>query len=124
VKRRLIEYLAIVRLRALIAQEAEVEQAKAQEVTLKKAIEAPAAGDEQKEKDQAPRGGALVKAGEFPMLIPSPTPTEVRGPRKAAKTIKAPILLCVSLIQCLFGMITSDMKRTGSSGHRERERRR
>jgi ATP-dependent Lon protease len=41
VKRRLIEYLAVVRLRALIAQEAEVEQAKAQEVTLKRAIEGP-----------------------------------------------------------------------------------
>jgi len=123
VKRRLIEYLAIVRLRALIAQEAEVEQAKAQEVTLKKAIEAPAAGDEQKENDQARRGGALVKAGEIPMLIPSPTPTEVRGPRKAAKPIKAPILLCVSLIQRLWYDNLTDMKRTGSSDHRERERR-
>ena len=43
VKRRLIEYLAVVRPRALIAQEAEVEQAKAQEVTLKKAVDEPAA---------------------------------------------------------------------------------
>jgi hypothetical protein len=98
----LIEYLAVVRLRALIAQEAEVEQAKAQEVTLKRAIEGPsstsvAAGDE--EKDNACR--ALVKAGEISsqrMLIPSTTSTE---PRKGAKTIKAPILLCVSLVQRL-----------------------
>ena len=40
-KRRLIEYLAVARLQALIAQEAEMEQTKAQEVTLKKAIEGP-----------------------------------------------------------------------------------
>jgi hypothetical protein len=53
VKRRLTEYLAVVRLRALIAQEAEMEQIKAQEVVL-------------------------------------------RGPCKVTKTIKAPILLCVS----------------------------
>jgi hypothetical protein len=38
-----MEYLAVVRLRA-IAQEAEVEQAKAQEATLKKAIGDPSAG--------------------------------------------------------------------------------
>ncbi|KAI0297950.1 hypothetical protein BC826DRAFT_999741 [Russula brevipes] len=101
VKRRLIEYLAVVRLRALIAQEAEVEQAKAQEVTLKRAIEGPsstsvAAGDESKEKDNACR--ALVKAGDISpqrMLIPSMTSTEAQGPRKGAKTIKAPILLFV-----------------------------
>jgi hypothetical protein len=35
-KRRLMEYLAVIRLRALIAQDAEVEKANAQEVTLKK----------------------------------------------------------------------------------------
>ena len=45
VKRRLIECLAVVRLRALIAQEAEAE-----EVTPKKAIKVPSADDEQKEK--------------------------------------------------------------------------
>lgn len=41
-----MEYLAVVRLRALIAQEAKVEQAKAQEVevTLKKAFDESAAG--------------------------------------------------------------------------------
>ena len=88
VKRRLIEYLAVVRLRALIAQEAEMEQTKAQEVTLKKAIEGPSAADGQKEKERR----ALVKGGEIPMLVPAPTSSEVR---KAAKTIKAPILLCV-----------------------------
>jgi hypothetical protein len=35
-KRRLMQYLAVVQPRALIAQEAEVEQANAQEATLKK----------------------------------------------------------------------------------------
>jgi ATP-dependent Lon protease len=39
VKRRLTEYLAVVHPRALIGQEAEVEQAKAQGVVLKDAIE-------------------------------------------------------------------------------------
>ncbi|KAI9435502.1 ATP-dependent protease La [Lactarius indigo] len=42
-RRRLMEYLAVVRLRALITQDAEAEQAKAQEVTLKKVIDDPAA---------------------------------------------------------------------------------
>ncbi len=41
VKRRLIEDVAVVHLRALIAQEAEVDQTKAQEVAPKKAIEVP-----------------------------------------------------------------------------------
>jgi len=59
VKRRLTEYLPVVRLRALIAQDAEMEQTKAQEVTLKKAIEGPSAGDGQKENElrAARRGG-------------------------------------------------------------------
>lgn len=75
-----------------------MEQAKAQEFTLKKAIEGPAASvtasDEQgTEKERACK--ALVKAGEIPAPIPSPTSTEVQGPRKAPKAIKAPILLCV-----------------------------
>jgi ATP-dependent Lon protease len=87
VKRRLTEYLAVVRLRALIAQEAEIEQVKAQEVVLKDAIE------DQKYKDKASE--AFVRAGETP--LPSPTPMEIQGPpRKVTKTIKAPILLCVS----------------------------
>ena len=50
VKRRLIEYLVVVRLWALIAQEARVDQTKAQEVTLRKAFDVPPADDEQKEK--------------------------------------------------------------------------
>jgi ATP-dependent Lon protease len=43
VKHRLMEYLAVVRLRALIAQEAEVEQASAQGAMPKKTIDEPAA---------------------------------------------------------------------------------
>ena len=91
VKRRLIEYLAVVRLRALIAQEAEMVQAKAQEITLKDDIE------DQKDKDKV--SNALVRAGEIPspqIHIPSPTSTEIRGPSKVTKAIKAPILLWVS----------------------------
>ncbi|KAF8487020.1 ATP-dependent protease La [Russula ochroleuca] len=92
VKRRLTEYLAVVRLRALIAQEAEVEQAKAQEVALKDAIE------DQKDKDNDKISTALVRVGEIPppqMLIPSSTSAEAQGPRKMSKAIKAPILLFV-----------------------------
>jgi hypothetical protein len=69
----------------LIAQEAEMEQVKAQEVVLKGAIE------DQKYKDKASE--ALVRAGET--LSPSPTSMEIHGPRKVTKTIKAPILLWV-----------------------------
>ena len=56
-----------------------MEQVKAQEVVLKDAIE------DHKNKDKASEA-----------LSPSPTPMEIHGPRKVAKTIKAPILLCVS----------------------------
>jgi len=51
-----------------------MEQTKAQEVTLKDAIEGPSAGDGQKEKEQR----ALIKAGEILLFIPSPTPSEVQ----------------------------------------------
>ena len=61
---------------------AEMEQVKAQEVDLKDAIE------DRKDKDRASE--ALVSAGETPS--PSPTSMEIQGPRKVAKTIKAPIL--------------------------------
>jgi hypothetical protein len=82
VKRRLTAYLAVVRLRALIAQEAEMEQVKAQEV-LKDAIE------DQKDKDKASE--ALVRAGET--QSPSPTSIEIQGPCKVSKIIK--VLLCL-----------------------------
>jgi len=59
-----------------------MEQAKAQEVILKKAIEGPATGDEQKEKERR----ALIKAGEISMLIPSLTSSELQGARKATKS--------------------------------------
>lgn len=63
-----------------------MEQVKAQEVVLKDAIE------DQKDKDKASE--ALVRAGET--SSPSPTSMVMQGPRKVTKTIKAPILLCVS----------------------------
>ena len=78
VKRWLSEYLAVVRLRALIAQEAKMEQVNAQEVVLRDVIE------DHKNKDKASEA-----------LSPSPTSMEIHGPRKVTQTIKAPILLCV-----------------------------
>jgi hypothetical protein len=80
-----------------------MEQTKAQEVTLKKAIEGPSAADGQKEKERR----VLVKGGEIPMLIPASTSSEVQGVRKAAKTIKAPILLCVAHSMLTVAPITS-----------------
>jgi hypothetical protein len=99
----------------LIAQEAEVEQVKAQEVVLKDAIE------DQKYKDKASE--ALVRAGET--SSPSPTSMEIQGPRKATKPIKAPILLCVSLTRPthLRADVITDVKIAGSSDHRELEKR-
>ncbi len=88
-----MEYLAVVRLRALIAQEAEAEQAKAQEVILKKAIDDPAASaSETDSKENACR--ALIKAGDIttPPRIPVPVPSQPQHTSKA-KSIKAPILL-------------------------------
>ena len=87
-----MEYLAVVRLRALISQEEEVEQAKAQEVTLKKAIDDPTAGEADNQKENACR--ALINAGEIPAppRVPVPVPPQPQSLSKA-KGIKAPILL-------------------------------
>jgi ATP-dependent Lon protease len=94
VKRRLMEYLAVVRLRALIAQEAEVEQAKAQEITLKKAIDEPGAGMNEAENQNENASMALIKAGEIPapprVLVPASPQSQSL---LRAKAIKAPILL-------------------------------
>src|SRR5712691_5477693 len=68
VKRRLLKDVAVVRLRALIAQEAEADQTKAQEVAPKKTIEVPSADDEQKKKGKALKD--LVEASEIPTLVP------------------------------------------------------
>jgi len=56
-----MEYLAVVRLLALIAPQVEADQTKAQGVK-KKAIEVPSADDEQKEKDKVRKD--LVEASE------------------------------------------------------------
>jgi len=69
-----------------------MELTRAQEVTPRKATNGPSAGDGKKEQERR----ALVNTGEIPMLIPSPTSNEEQGAREGAKTIKAPILLCVT----------------------------
>ena len=94
VKRRLMEYLAVVRLRALISQEAEVEQAKAQEVTLKKPIDDPAASASEANNQNENACRALIKASEIPAppRVPVPVPPQSQSLSKA-KGIKAPILL-------------------------------
>ncbi|KAH9027501.1 ATP-dependent protease La [Lactarius deliciosus] len=95
VKRRLMEYLAVVRLRALIAQEAETEQAKAQEVTLKKVIDDPAAGANEADGQKENACRALIKAGEIPALPQVPVPVPPPQSLSRAKGIKAPILLFI-----------------------------
>jgi hypothetical protein len=77
VKRWLTEYLAVVRLRALIT---EMEQVKAQGVVLKDAIENQNVQDKTSE--------ALVRAGETPS--PLPTSMETQGPRKVTKSHQSP----------------------------------
>ncbi|KAH9022777.1 ATP-dependent protease La [Lactarius pseudohatsudake] len=90
VKRRSMEYLAVVRLRALITQEAETVQAKAQEVTLKKVIDDLAAGANEAggQKENACR--SLIKAGEIPALPQAPVPVRPPQSLSKAKGIKAP----------------------------------
>ncbi|KAH8987330.1 ATP-dependent protease La [Lactarius akahatsu] len=95
VKRRLMEYLAVVRLRALIAQEAETEQAKAQEVTLKKVIDDPAGGASEADGQKENACRALIKAGEIPALPQVPVPVPPPQSLLKAKGIKAPILLFI-----------------------------
>lgn len=99
----------------MIAQEAEIEQVKAQEVVLKDAIE------DQKSKDKASE--ALARVGETPSS--SPTSMEIHGPsRKVTKTIKAPILLCVLrlTLTVLRDDDIVDVNIAGLSDHRELER--
>jgi len=63
-----------------------MEQTKAQEVTLKKATEGPSAGDGKKEKERR----ALVKAGEIPIIIPSPTSNEVQEAPQSRQCLQGP----------------------------------
>jgi hypothetical protein len=91
-------YLAVVRLRALIAQEVEVEQAKAQEVTLKEAIDEPAANASEHDNQKENACRALIKEGEIPAppqsSVPvSPQSQAYRGPKQS----KTP-LYCESVI--------------------------
>ncbi|KAH9011196.1 ATP-dependent protease La [Lactarius hengduanensis] len=92
VKRRLMEYLAVVRLRA---PEAETEQAKAQEVTLKKVIDDPAAGASEADGQKENACRSLINAGEIPALPQVPVPVPPPQSLSKAKGIKAPILLFI-----------------------------
>ncbi|KAH9056828.1 hypothetical protein EDB87DRAFT_1833495 [Lactarius vividus] len=85
VNHRLMEYLAVVRLR-----EEKTEQAKVQEVTLKKAIDDPAAGGNEADGQIENACRALVTADVIPALPQIPVP--VSPPQsllKATKGIKA-----------------------------------
>ena len=66
VKRRSMVYFTIVQLRALITQEAEVKQAKAQEVTFKKGINEPPANVSEADIQKENVCWAHIKMGKFP----------------------------------------------------------
>ena len=85
-----MEYLALVRLRALIAQRAEVAQAEAQEVTLKKAIDEPASSANEPVNRSENAHRALIKGGKIlaPPRVPVPDPPQSQSPLKA-KAVKA-----------------------------------
>ena len=82
VKRRLMEYLAAIRLRVLIAQEAKIEQAKVQEVTLKKAIDELAVGSNEIDNQSENAHRTLIKAGEIPP--PARVPVFLHHPSRKA----------------------------------------
>ena len=82
-----MEYLAAIRLRVLIAQEAKIEQAKVQEVTLKKAIDELAVGSNEIDNQSENAHRTLIKAGE----IPPPARVPVFCITPAAKPIKGKI---------------------------------
>ena len=77
-----MEYLVVVRLCALIAQEAETEQSKAQGVTLKKAINDLAAGASEADNQKENAWRALIKTGELPA-----TTSTCSGTTPAAKLV-------------------------------------
>ena len=96
-----MEYLAVVRLRALIAQEAEVEQAKAHEVTLKKAIDEPAtnASNADNQKENACR--ARIEAGEIPAPPQVPVPVSPSHKAYQRPNPSKPPFYCESVITSL-----------------------
>ncbi len=113
VKCRLMEYLAIVRLRTLTVQEAGTEQAKAQEVTLKKAIDDPAAGASEADNQKENACRALIKASEI--LVPPQPQSPV------ARVSKIPFYS--EPVNCLSShLIMSSSMCLASSGHQVRER--
>ena len=74
-----MEYLAVVWLRALISQLAEVVQAEAQEVTLKKAINEPVSNANETVNQSENAHRALIKVGKIlaPPRVPDPDPLPV-----------------------------------------------
>ena len=87
VKRRLVEYLAVVQLRDLVAQEADVDYAEAQEVTITKAIDEPVADANECENGHR----VLIKVGKIlaPPQVLVLDPPQSQSPLEA-KAIKAP----------------------------------
>ena len=90
-------------------------QTKEQEVTLKKVIEGHSAGDGQKEKERR----ALVKSGDIPM-VHSVTNFKrcARGPQ-SGQDHQSPDFAVRDSFNAYYSPVTSDMKRIGSSDHRE-----
>ena len=85
VNRRLMEYLAVIRPRALVAQEEDIDHAEAQEVTIKKSIDEPVSYANGCENGHR----VLIKVGKIlapPQVL---VPPQSQSPLEA-KAIKAP----------------------------------
>ena len=81
----MLQDLTVVRLRAQMAQEAETEQAKLPEVTLKKAIDGPATNGSEAENQEENACKALTTTGEIPAppRVPVPAPSQSQSLSKA-----------------------------------------
>ena len=89
VKRRLIEYLAVVRMRALIAQEVEMEQTKAQEVTLNVAAQEGDRGTLHRLTGRRRKSGEpLSRQGMFRCSFRQQRQAKCKGPAKWPKPSK------------------------------------
>ena len=91
VNRRLMEYLAVIRPRALVAQEEDIDHAEAQEVTIKKSIDEPVSYANGCENGHR----VLIKVGKIlapPQVLVLDPPPQSQSPSRA-KAIRPPILL-------------------------------
>ena len=91
VNRRLIEYLAVIRPRALVAQEEDIDHAEAQEVTIKESIDEPVSYANGCENGHR----VLIKVGKIlapPQVLVLDPPPQSQSPSRA-KAIRPPILL-------------------------------